>query len=229
MRKNVILLVLFAFMSTACAKQLPPLEPAEVQGVQNKSIYVHAKLKSADIKKKNEALKKNAVLSTILKFEAIRWKVGQKVEDYLLKKGWNVLDVHRLVTPEENRKFWAKYGVDNTNIKQIQAFMKSKENRLKILFDTDNWRDKDVLQADYILTWFVLPKRDNKQELVITVTLYKMLPQPLRMEKARKQASTFFPLLAEKAVSIKKELLYTEDKIVDYTASAIITALKDYL
>ena len=226
MKKNVILLVLFAFMCTACAKQLPPLEPAEVQGVQNKSIYVPAKVKTVDISK---AFKKNAIASTFFKFKAIEWKVGQKVEDYLLKKGWNVLDAHRLVTPEENRKLWAKYGVDNTNIKQVQAFMKSRENRLKIYFDPDNWRNKDILQADYILTWFVLPKSDNPRELVLTVNLYKMLPQSLRVAKVREQSSTSIPLLAEKAATIKKELLYTEDKIVDYTASAIIMALKDYL
>jgi len=145
-----------------------------------------------------------------------------KIEDYLKKKGWNVLHYHRKKTQQEFSKIFKEAYWANRK----SGFKKA----VKSFFThPDCWWGDALLRADYIVAFEIKPVRKSYNERRIRVYLYKMMPAEKRLENLNfwVERPKSIRRLAEKEWVKEKDLVYAEGKMEEYAATAAIMMLRE--
>ena len=165
-------------------------------------------------------------------FQKLKPYIGFKLEDYFQKAGWKVVDYHDYFTNRifkvSNKVFYNDAGEPDLEYWLSRSLWTCK---LKL----NDKIIKNLLDANYMLSFFVYPNPKNIKEYKITAILLKFKSKKERLKfLAKKKNIVSFNDLKnggmvekEKLILYNKDLLITNKKAVDYTATAIFMALKE--
>jgi|GEM_PF-7105127 len=217
--KTIVLLVSLCVFVAGC--HIPrTLKPVEVRNDANKTILVDHIIWRYRIP---------VLFDGWYKFQQLKPYIGYKLEDYLKKAGWEVINYHDYsavrVVKVSNEVLFDAAG---PNVRNWLAASLLK-NKIRV-------NDKmmaNLLGADYMLSFFVYPNPDNFKEYKITAILLKFKGREEKLRfLERKESISFNKLqysgIVEKVnyILYEKPLLITGQKAVEYTATAIFMALR---
>lgn len=165
-------------------------------------------------------------------FQKLKPYIGFKLEDYFQKAGWKVVDYHDYIT-NKVLKVRNKVLLNSAGDPDLENWLGRSLWTCKLRLN-----DKminNLLNANYMLSFFVYPDPKNIKEYKITAILLKFKSKEERLKfLAKKKNVVSFNDLEyggmvekEKLILYNKDLLITNQKVIDYTATAIFMALRE--
>ena len=219
-QKVIILVILMmALLLSACgAPKIRTLTLEELKNPSSKRIFVYGMY---GYRKITLDYFKNVPVQhrpTPLEIAAINAnaEITARVQDFLKKKGWQVIDYHKVLTdPTPSIRIAKEMGYDYDELLKRALKYKDKEAEKilqKIYNHPSNWLRKRSKKIDFILDYFISHDLRNKNEYYINIYIRKITNSK-----------------TEGIYKIKKRILFTKDKAADYISTAIIMAIKDIL
>jgi len=222
--KRKIALSLFIPFLFILACSIPKtLKPVDVQSDTNKTIFIDHTIWRYKIPEAFEGW---------YNFQKLKPYVGFKLEDYFQKAGWKVVDYHDYITNKifkvSNKVFLNSAGEPDLENWLERSFWRAK-------FRLNDKMINNLLSANYMLSFFVYPNPKNIKEYKITAILlkFKSKEEKLKFLTKKRNIVSFgdleFGEMVEKVnyILYNRDLLITNQKVIDYTATAIFMALKE--
>jgi len=230
---TILATLVMALLLSACGPTIKHLTVEELKLSNSKKIFVHNfigydnNFRIDDFKDVNVKYRPTPL---ILAFWNANAEIAVKVQDYLKKKGWEVVAYHKaLEEPHPIKAIIEKMGFNykDTLKKLSKGDKQAKEIFRKARMHPDNWITKGYLNADLWLSYDVINDFYNKNEYYLIINIFKLIDDKAKRKKIIEQKG--YVKLTEGIYKIKKRILFTKDKAADYISTAIIMAIKDIL